>query len=503
MTLSISVPGREIINLVAALLETPVHRASNAVHGAITYGASAQVGRIVVSIGIDAGLAKVLGTMFFGDNPVGDTATFSALELANMVAGLVAPNVPGNHPVTPPRVLADVYKELECTSTRWFGSEGGVLAVRVWERQQDTISAKPWILVVHSDPLIRLSLANALRSREDMELATTAGTLERGLSDADLATPDLLLVDGDLMTPALSENAKNRYRVLTIRGSFHPSRFGTLPRLTGIINRAAANEWINAHLQRAICALRNHPCPEQAHDLHPKQRTPPRCELKAAIRVHVLKAKPTPHVLPRRPLRKTTRLIAIASSTGGPDALAILLPQLPADLPVPVLLVQHMHPSFMEQFAERLDRLCSLQVKIAFNGAIARAGECWLAPGDRHMTASQSNGEVVLSISKAPHEHGCRPAADPLFRSLTNAFPGQVVATVLTGMGADGAQGGTELGKTGCYVCAQDETTSIVWGMPRALVRLGGAQSQLPLRDIASKLVAELIMPDKERCSTP
>jgi two-component system chemotaxis response regulator CheB len=191
--------------------------------------------------------------------------------------------------------------------------------------------------------------------------------------------------------------------------------------------------------------------------------------------------------------------VLIGVSTGGPSALATVLPALPADLGVPVLVVQHMPPMFTEPLAASLSKKSALRVKEATEGECAVAGNVYIAPGGSHMKVMRGGrGEVVLRITADPPEHNCRPSVDYLFRSAALNFPGRSIAVVLTGMGADGALGLRLLRREGCFSIAQDEATSVVFGMPREAIATGAIDQVLPLTNIAgaiSRAVREAVTP--------
>jgi two-component system chemotaxis response regulator CheB len=196
---------------------------------------------------------------------------------------------------------------------------------------------------------------------------------------------------------------------------------------------------------------------------------------------------PPPAALPPRPAAPRTApsrkpaVLVIGSSTGGPEALARLLPALPSSLPVPVLLVQHMPPVFTRQFAQRLDRLCSLRVVEAVDGTLLQPGTVHLAPGDRHLVVRKTGRGPHTALTQDPPENFCRPAVDPLFRSAVAAYDGAVLGVVLTGMGSDGRLGAGVIREAGGTVLAQDQATSVVWGMPGAIAQAGLADETLPL----------------------
>lgn len=180
------------------------------------------------------------------------------------------------------------------------------------------------------------------------------------------------------------------------------------------------------------------------------------------------------------------RAIAIAASTGGPPALNQLLSALPGDFPVPILLVQHIADGFVEGFAAWLDSSIALAVKIAEDQELMRPGTVYVAPLAKHLGAS-SGGRIVLS--EAAMIDGFRPSATFLFESCSRAFGCQVVGIVLTGMGRDGADGLRTLHKQGGRTIAQDESTSVVFGMPGVVVAEGSADAVLPIDRIAAHLM--------------
>jgi two-component system, chemotaxis family, protein-glutamate methylesterase/glutaminase len=190
---------------------------------------------------------------------------------------------------------------------------------------------------------------------------------------------------------------------------------------------------------------------------------------------------PARPVTPRTGPGKKPAVLVIGSSTGGPEALAQVLPKLPADLAVPVLVVQHMPPVFTRQFAQRLDRLSPLRVVEAADGSPLVPGTVHLAPGDHHLVVRTTARGLHTGLNQGPPENFCRPAVDPLFRSAVSAYDGAVLAVVLTGMGSDGRSGAAEIRATGGTVVVQDQATSVVWGMPGAIASAGLADETLPL----------------------
>jgi two-component system chemotaxis response regulator CheB len=159
----------------------------------------------------------------------------------------------------------------------------------------------------------------------------------------------------------------------------------------------------------------------------------------------------------------------IGSSTGGPTALAAVLTALPRDFPLPIVIVQHMPPVFTRHLAMRLSTESALDVFEASDGDVLRPGEVRIAPGDFHLSLKRTAGQVKCVIHQDPPENSCRPSVDVLFRSAAETFGAACLGVVLTGMGQDGARGARAIVERGGQVLAQDQQSSVVWGMPRAV----------------------------------
>lgn len=201
---------------------------------------------------------------------------------------------------------------------------------------------------------------------------------------------------------------------------------------------------------------------------------------------------PPPLVRRRKAVPEQVQAVVIASSTGGPEALRLVLTSLPGTLPVPVLVVQHMPPVFTDMLAKRIDASSGLRVAEARDGEPVQAGRVYLAPGDRHLEVVRLGGSVRTKLHSGPKENHCRPAADVLFRSAATVYGGAVLAVVLTGMGQDGKRGAETLVAQGARVLAQDEATSVVWGMPGAVTEAGLTDAVLPIGDIADNITAQV-----------
>lgn len=200
---------------------------------------------------------------------------------------------------------------------------------------------------------------------------------------------------------------------------------------------------------------------------------------------------------------KKIEIIAVGVSTGGPRALDELFAELPQDLPVPIVMVQHMPPLFTKMLAERLASKSGLPVFEAKDGDVIKPGATWIAPGDYHMTLHKEFLQTKVVIGKGPRENSCRPSVDALFRSVGKIYGEAALAVILTGMGKDGLSGCREIHEKGGRVVVQDEATSVVWGMPGVVAEDGLADEILPLGEIARNLAGRARFQRDRSISTP
>jgi two-component system chemotaxis response regulator CheB len=185
-------------------------------------------------------------------------------------------------------------------------------------------------------------------------------------------------------------------------------------------------------------------------------------------------------------------LIAIGASTGGTQAIEDVLSQMPANCP-PMVIAQHIPPVFSAAFASRLNSVCRMEVKEARDGDLVSAGRVLVAPGDFHMLLQKTDGVTRVAVRTGPRVHYQRPAVDVLFRSVAECRPANAVGVLLTGMGADGAEGLLEMRKAGAWTIAQDEASSVVFGMPKVAIEMGAAQQILALPQVAQGALGALM----------
>lgn len=193
------------------------------------------------------------------------------------------------------------------------------------------------------------------------------------------------------------------------------------------------------------------------------------------------------------PVSHRIDIVLIGVSTGGPAALGQLLPAFPAELRVPVVIVQHMPEKFTRSLADNLNNRCRVEVREAQDGDILQPGQVYIAPGGRQMKlVENAEGHPQVKITSDPPENNCRPAVDYLFRSVATNFPGRAMSVILTGMGSDGTLGVRLLRRHGCFTIAQSEASCVVYGMPKSVVEAGCADEILPLERIPGRILSAL-----------
>ena len=350
------------------------------------------------------------------------------------------------------------------------------------------------VLVVDDSVVVRRMIVDALANEPGIQVVGTAADGKIALAKIDQLRPDLVTLDIEMPVmdglEALRRLRKTHPRLPVIMFSTLTAR-GAVATLDALA--AGASDYVTkpanvGSVSNSTRTIREQLVP-RIHVLGGKGKTP------APSRVPASLARPSAPSGPARVAATSgvaPKVIAIGASTGGPDALARLFGAIQANLPVPILVVQHMPPVFTKMFAERLDRQSRLRVMEAADGVAIEPGAVYIAPGDRHMLVVQRGTDVVVRLNDAPPENSCRPAVDVLFRSVARIYGRSTLAAVLTGMGQDGRRGGVELQGVGAEVIAQDEQSSVVWGMPGAIVNNGLANAVLPLNEIPSYVISRV-----------
>jgi two-component system chemotaxis response regulator CheB len=341
------------------------------------------------------------------------------------------------------------------------------------------------MLIVDDAVVIRQILTGLLSEDPEIEVVGTAANGKLALQKIPQLNPDVITMDVEMPEmdglQTLREIRKQGLRIpiimfstLTERGasatmdalSMGASDYVTKPANVGSVQTAMTR--IKEQLIPKIKALA-----ARAH---------------APVALPVPAPRPIPTV--RRMVNHTPiRALAIGVSTGGPNALSALLPQLPGELGVPVFIVQHMPAMFTRLLAERLAAGSSLKVCEASPGQKVVSGQVYVAPGDFHMVVESRADGFVIATNKEMPENSCRPAVDVLFRSVAKAYGPATLGVILTGMGSDGLRGCQNIREAGGRVIVQDEATSVVWGMPGFVANAGLAEKVLPLDQIAGEIV--------------
>lgn len=342
------------------------------------------------------------------------------------------------------------------------------------------------VLIVDDSAVIRRMLTDILSAEPDLEVVGAApnAAIARARFETtkpDVVTLDVELPDGsglDLLTEfrkkaphlpivmfsSLTQRAAATTLDALSRGA---SDYVTKPSQVG--SREEAIEHVRSHLVAKVRALASRGRPA---------------------------ATPTPSVRPAarlQPLGGRIDIIAIGSSTGGPNALADVFRALPANLPCPVVVVQHMPPVFTKLLADRLSATSPIPVREATQGEQLQPGKAYIAPGDFHMRLAKDGEKQRIIIDQSAPENSCRPAVDVLFRSIAPLFGARALGVVLTGMGQDGLLGVQQMRVAGAQIVVQDEATSVVWGMPGAVARAGAADAIVPLAEVGDEIVRRVL----------
>ena len=354
---------------------------------------------------------------------------------------------------------------------------------------------KKRVLIVDDAVVVRRTLSDAVSKDPFLEVVGTASNGRIALAKFAALQPDIILLDIEMPEMDGLETVRELRKIdghvpiimfstLTERGAsatLEALALGATDYLTKPSNTdmVATSETVSRELLPRIRAL---------------------CHLPVALGAEA--GAPGPLGVPPlvvRPKHKPrlvapAQIVAIGVSTGGPDALARLLPSLPANLPVPVVIAQHMPPIFTSLLAARLSTKTSLPVRECKSGEALTAGCIFIAPGDFHMVTTSENGVVRLKAHQGPKENFCRPSVDVLFRSVASVYGNRTLAVILTGMGQDGLRGCELLSSLGARILVQDEASSVVWGMPGFVARSGLADKILPLGQMGIEIVRATIL---------
>ena len=351
---------------------------------------------------------------------------------------------------------------------------------------------KKRVLLVDDAVVVRKALSTAIGEDPSLEVAATAVNGRIGLAKFVASKPDIVLLDIEMPEMDGLETVRELRKIdrsvpiimfssLTERGAavtLEALALGATDYVTkpSNIDGAATLEAITRELIPKIRALCHLPGERRSLSSEPRLQVRPRL------------FPPVPRLV------SPVQIVVIGVSTGGPDALARVLPALPAEFPVPVLIAQHMPAIFTAMLASRLASKSALPVHECSSGEPLQPGCAVLAPGDFHMVLQQMDGVSRLVTHQGPRENFCRPSVDVLFRSVAAVYGGRTLAVILTGMGQDGLKGCDTLRMQGARIYVQDEASSVVWGMPGFVAKAGLADKILPLDRIAEEIARATTM---------
>lgn len=335
------------------------------------------------------------------------------------------------------------------------------------------------VLIVDDSVVACKALSDTLAADPGIELAGIAHSGASALAKLPQCAPDVVMLDVDmpemdgLKTLAEIRKGHPKLAVIMCSGLTEAGNACAVKALLG-----GASDYVTKprgmRSQDSLEVFQREVL-EKIHAAYPGNR--PAAGLSAAPA-----AKPS--AIPA-PARVPIEAVAIAVSTGGPKALAEVLPKFPSDFPVPILIVQHMPPDFTKSLAESLGKRSALAIEEGTAGATVRPGKMYIAPGGRHMLVVRRGTHYELNMNEDPPVLSCRPSANLLFQSAAAAYGASVLGVVMTGMGQDGTDGAAAIRKAGGMVFVQDEASSVVWGMPGAVVKAGLHNRVVPLGSLA------------------
>jgi two-component system chemotaxis response regulator CheB len=338
-------------------------------------------------------------------------------------------------------------------------------------------------LVVDDSVVARRVISDIFTAESDFEVVGTAPNGRLALTKIERLSPDLVTLDIDMPEldgiQTLGEIRRRFPRVKVI--------------MVSNLTQRGASITVEALFQGAsdyVTKATRTSSPDEARKYLSEQLLPKARAIVGSPVVDSGTPRPTFETPVRRSCTATpAEIVVIGSSTGGPNALTEVLSSLPADFPVPIVIVQHLPANFTPFLARRLDAAGPLAVHEATTGDSLIPGQAWIAPGDRHLEVHATSAGFELRTTDGPLVNSCRPAADVLFTSAAAACGASTLAVVLTGMGQDGLAGCRAIRKAGGQVIAQDRETSVVWGMPGQVTGAGLADAVLPVCGIGAEIV--------------
>jgi two-component system chemotaxis response regulator CheB len=372
------------------------------------------------------------------------------------------------------------------------------------------------VMVVDDSSVVRRVLVEEINAQPDMMASETAANGKIALEKLAQSLPDLVILDIEMpeldglatlgplrrlaprvpviMFSSLTDLGAAATLEALARGA---TDFFAKPKSQGSLD--SSRQLIRSELIPAIRALAGGPSdaipavtatPQHSYTVLPiassalsshSTKSAPAATNRVGLNVASSISAPAPAASSGATPPHRVEIVAIGASTGGPNALADVFQSLGGALPVPIVIVQHMPPGFTRMLAERLSKVSRIPTFEASDNVELEPGKAWIAPGDFHLMVMRDGVRVRMRIHQEPPENGCRPAVDPLFRSVAKTFGAGTLAVVLTGMGQDGLRGAEAIRSVNGQVFAQDQPSSVVWGMPGFVARAGLADRVLPL----------------------
>lgn len=337
------------------------------------------------------------------------------------------------------------------------------------------------VMIVDDAVVMRRLIATVLEADPDLEVVASSANGRLALNRIPQVNPDVVTLDVEMPEMDGIETVteiRKLYPKLPVIMFSTMTRRGAVATLDALA--AGATDYVT---KPANVGSVSEGIERLERELIPKIKACGRDNFTPAIAV-----PPLQPVLVSAP-RGQCSIVAIGSSTGGPNALHEIIPALPAGFPVPIVIVQHMPPVFTELLAARLNERSKLRVHEARDGQPLENGHVYIAPGGKHMVLTGARNAACARLNEDPPENSCRPAVDPLFRSVARIYGAGTLGLVLTGMGQDGMRGAQWIREAGGRVVAQDKESSVVWGMPGSVAQAGLADEIVPLSRAAAALV--------------
>ncbi|HYE84000.1 MAG TPA: chemotaxis response regulator protein-glutamate methylesterase [Clostridia bacterium] len=355
------------------------------------------------------------------------------------------------------------------------------------------VDKKVRVLIVDDSAFMRKIISDMLKSDPDIEVADIARNGRDGLEKAIALKPDIITLDVEM--PVMN-GLETLAELMKLKPSPKVIMLSSLTYEGGEATLRALELGALDFVAKPTTSIINFNAENIKDELIQKIKYIGRSGMTSSPQIQTLKKIPSikkKTALSSSPGGNLKHIIAIGTSTGGPRALQEVLPKLPQNIPASVLVVQHMPPGFTKSLADRLNNLSQINVKEAEEGDVLKQGWAYIAPGDFHMVINRSmNDEYRISINKESPVTGHRPSVNVMMKSVAESGHKNIIAVMLTGMGSDGSDGILKIKNTGGKTIAQDESTCIVYGMPKSAVKIGAIDTIAPLSNITTEILKNM-----------